>query len=527
MMNSVVKHMSFKDFKISMKLTIAFGVFVTLIALSSVFSLSNLNRSNDGVQKITSESYPITVNAWQMMDNFYSYITIQELILLDERDSRERQAELAKISENITALLEKLDNSVIDENAKKTLAELRIIRQQFHESVARINHALSQNDRQAAIDEMMVKTSVIQRDYREHIQSLMAIQDMDMQAIAHQIDQDYDFNKILLAVLTMIGIGIACVLGWSITQIITRALNNAVHFAQAIAEGDLTQEISIQSKDETGILLQALTEMKVRLLDIVQELQNGSESISAAAGQIVAGNQNIASRTEEQAASVEETASSMDQITSTVQNTAEHTHEAMLLADGAQIAVKNNGQMMVQLTDKMRAMNTSSVQMTDIINLIDSIAFQTNILALNASVEAARAGEHGRGFAVVAGEVRLLAQKSATSANDIRILIDNSSSQTKEGMALVEQASKQIHDMISSVQEMHTLLQEIGQASREQSDGIQQINSAVGQLDLTTQQNASLVEESVVAAGSLNQQAYHLKELANYFKISSATLKVE
>lgn len=196
-----------------------------------------------------------------------------------------------------------------------------------------------------------------------------------------------------------------------------------------------------------------------------------------------------------------------------------------MLADNTAVTVKNNGQMMIQLTDKMRAINGSSQKMTDIINLIDSIAFQTNILALNASVEAARAGEHGRGFAVVAGEVRLLAQKSAASASDIRSLIENSFSQTQEGMELVEQASQQIHGMVASVDEMNALLREIGQASREQSDGISQINSAVGQLDLTTQQNAGLVEESVVAADSLNEQAYHLQELVNYFKISAVTQK--
>ncbi|MDF4405413.1 methyl-accepting chemotaxis protein, partial [Vibrio parahaemolyticus] len=247
----------------------------------------------------------------------------------------------------------------------------------------------------------------------------------------------------------------------------SHTLENAVGLAQSIASGDLTKDVKVDSKDETGILLNALNDMKGQLVEIVQEVQRGSESISAAAGQIVAGNQNLAARTEEQAASVEETASSMEQITSTGKNTTEHTHEASMLAEQAAVVVQNNGQMMNQLTNKRRAINSSSLQMTDIINLIDSIAFQTNILALNASVEAARAGEHGRGFAVVAGEVRSLAQKSAASANDIKGLIENSSSQTKEGMELVEKATEQIHGMIDSVKEMNTLLREIGQASQE------------------------------------------------------------
>ena len=513
--------MSFKNLKISIKLTIAFGVFITLIVLSSIFSSVNLSRANEGMQQVLFKSYPIASTAGQMMDNFYSYIAMQQLILLDDRGSDKRKEELAKISQNITSLIEKLDNSVTDSRSKEALSDLHLIRKQFHESQARIMELLNQNNRQAAIDEMMTKTLSIQRDYREQIQTLMSIQDLDMQEVGHQVNEDYETNKVLLAILSFVSIAIGCAMGWFITISITRPLDSAVGFAQAIASGDLTKDIKIQSKDETGVLLESLVDMKARLLEIVQEMQNGSESISAAAGQIVAGNQNLAARTEEQAASVEETASSMEQITSTVQNTTEHTHEATSLANNAEIAVKDNGRMMIQLTDKMRAINTSSAQMTDIINLIDSIAFQTNILALNASVEAARAGEHGRGFAVVAGEVRLLAQKSAASANDIRGLIDNSSSQAKDGMSLVEKASNQIHGMVASVQEMNALLQEIGQASREQSDGISQINSAVGQLDLMTQQNASLVEESVVAAGSLNEQAFHLKELASYFRVNS------
>ncbi|MBQ0270123.1 MULTISPECIES: methyl-accepting chemotaxis protein [Providencia] len=519
--------MFFKNLKISMKLTVAFGSFVALIILSSIFSLANMNRANDGMKQVLYESYPIASTAGQMMDNFYSFIGIQELILLDDRGSDKRREELAKITLKINELMESLENNVTDDRSKEVLADLRVIRQQFHSSITRINTFLSENNRQAAIDEMMTKTSSIQRDYRDQIQTLMAIQDLQMQEIGRKVNADYESNKILLAVLSILSIGAGCIMGWYITTIITRPLENAVNFAQSIANGDLTKDIQVTSKDETGVLLNSLNAMKEHLLEIVQEVQQGSESISAAAGQIVAGNQNLAARTEEQAASVEETASSMEQITSTVQNTTEHTHEASMLADQAAIIVQNNGDMMSQVTNKMRTINSSSSQMTEIINLIDSIAFQTNILALNASVEAARAGEHGRGFAVVAGEVRLLAQKSAASASDIRALIENSSAQTQEGMELVEKATQQIHGMVDSVKEMNALLREIGQASREQSDGISQINSAVGQLDLTTQQNASLVEESVVAADSLNEQAYHLKELVNYFRVKSSTHQLE
>lgn len=178
---------------------------------------------------------------------------------------------------------------------------------------------MNQNNRQAAIEVMMTKTSAIQREYREQVQNLIAIQNMLMQETGYQVEDDYKANRVLLAFLSIISIIVGCIMGWYITRIITRPLEQAVDFSKSIASGDLTKIIQAESKDETGILLESLDEMKGHLLDIVQEVQNSSESISAAAGQIVAGNQNLAARTEEQAASVEQTASSMEQITSTVQ----------------------------------------------------------------------------------------------------------------------------------------------------------------------------------------------------------------
>jgi methyl-accepting chemotaxis protein-2 (aspartate sensor receptor) len=238
----------------------------------------------------------------------------------------------------------------------------------------------------------------------------------------------------------------------------------------------------------------------------------------------MAGNQDLAARTEEQASSVEETAASMEQITSTVQNTYDHTNVASRLSADAANVVKQNGQMMSQVTSKMRLINDTSNRMSDIINLIDSIAFQTNILALNAAVEAARAGEHGRGFAVVAGEVRQLAQKSASSANEIRSLIEDSNSQAREGMDLVEVANQQIIGMVTNVQEMDGILGDIKLASQEQTEGISQINTAIGMIDTTTQQNSALVEQSVAAAASLNEQAQNLREMVKVFRLTAVTL---
>lgn len=510
------------DVKIGTKLFLAFGFFIVLMALSASLSLISLNRANNGMQSIITSDYPTTVKANQLIDNFLEFISTQQLMLLDEQGTYTGQSQqrLKEISEHITVILGELNNALQDQKSQQVLAEIRSVRQQYLDSRYRILQAVQNNNRAGAIQEMMTTTLAVQQAYKAKVKELITIQNSEMQSAGAQVEGDFRSNRLLLILLTLFSIAAGSLIGWFIVRAITRPLGEAVHFAKAISEGDLTGSITPHGKDETGLLLHALMEMKTRLLDIVQQVQTGSENISSAAAQIVAGNQDLAARTEEQASSVEQTAASMEQITATVKNTASHTGEATNLSADAATVVKNNGEMMKQVTSKMRLINETSNRMSDIIDLIDAIAFQTNILALNAAVEAARAGEQGRGFAVVAGEVRTLAQRSAQAAKEIKALIDDSGERVNVGSQLVNEAGETMAEIVNAVTRVTDIMGEIASASDEQSRGIDQVGQAVAEMDRVTQQNASLVEESAAAAAALEDQAARLNEAVAVFKIT-------
>ncbi|MCS0591888.1 methyl-accepting chemotaxis protein [Massilia norwichensis] len=316
----------------------------------------------------------------------------------------------------------------------------------------------------------------------------------------------------IVAVLLALGVAI-----W-LARNITDPLRYAVKLAQRVAKGDLTARVEVRSKDETGQLVGALKDMNAALLDIVTRVRAGTDTIATASSEINAGNQDLSTRTEEQASSLEETASSMEELTSTVKQNADNARQANQLAATASETAMRGGEVVAQVVDTMAAIDASSKKIADIIGVIDGIAFQTNILALNAAVEAARAGEQGRGFAVVAGEVRSLAQRSATAAREIKALIGDSVEKVDTGSRLVDQAGRTMEEVVGSVKRVSDIVSEIAAASDEQHAGIEQINEAVTQMDQVTQQNAALVEEAAAAAESMQDQAAGLAALVGTFR---------
>lgn len=304
---------------------------------------------------------------------------------------------------------------------------------------------------------------------------------------------------------------------------IRRQLNGMRQTMEQASENlDLTLRVDTSRRDEIGLTASAFNHLIENVSDSLSKVEASAQSVSSASSQISAGNEDLSSRTEEQAASLEQTAASMSELSETVRQTAENTRLASQLAKNARGISEDSAGRVRTLMTTMSDIRGSSAKITDIIALIEGIAFQTNILALNAAVEAARAGEQGRGFAVVAGEVRNLAQRSSASAREIKELIESSMSFVQAGSAQAEGVGENMSRMNDAVKQVTDLVDEISVAASEQSQGISQVHQAVNQMDDATQQNAALVEQASAATHSLTEQALTLGRLVSAFTVSAS-----
>ena len=322
----------------------------------------------------------------------------------------------------------------------------------------------------------------------------------------------------LLAVLVAIGLNVMTQstlkreLGGDLAQA-RRALSH-------IAQGNLMSHIA--DGGQTASLMGMLRQMQGSLQQLVRGVRNSAQGISTATGEIAAGSQDLSNRTESQASALEQTAASMEELGSTVQQNADNARQANQLATSASTVAVKGGEVVGQVVETMKGINEDSRKISDIIGVIDGIAFQTNILALNAAVEAARAGEQGRGFAVVASEVRSLAGRSAEAAKEIKSLINTSVERVEQGTLLVDQAGATMTEVVASIRRVTDIMGEINASSAEQAGGVAQVGEAVTHMDKTTQQNAALVEQMAAAAGSLNSQASELVQAVAVFKLGGA-----
>ena len=511
----------FNDLKISAKLLVGFVLLLILTAFIGIFSIYELSSVNHSATELGTNWMP-SVQAALGMKERISRIRSQEAQLVFAENQEEVDKYLGRVKEAITGLKE---NEAVYGNLISEPEERKL----YAEYTKNVGDYLQISDKMAALKKadnseeavalLRGESSKVNSKLREIVDKIVKI-NVDGGTLAYQSSiRVYEHSRTLIVILLLVSLVIGFVLAFMLAGIVARPLQYAVKVAQTVAAGDLSSHIEVRSKDETGLLLQALKDMNGSLMAVVSQVRKGTDQITFASTEIAQGNMDLSNRTENQASSLEETASSMEEITSTIQHNADNARQANQLSHSATEVAQRGGHVVSQVVDTMGSINESSKKIVDIIAVIDGIAFQTNILALNAAVEAARAGEQGRGFAVVASEVRNLAQRSAGAAKEIKELINDSVDKVAEGSRLVDQAGSTMSEVVESVKRVSDIISEITAAGLEQSAGISQINDAVTEMDTLTQQNAALVEQAAAAATTLQEQAQQLTEVVSVFKL--------
>ncbi|OSZ67376.1 methyl-accepting chemotaxis protein [Hydrogenophaga sp. IBVHS2] len=512
----------FQNLKISTRLIAAFSVLVSLLLIIGALSATSALGIRDRLVDITERRMTIIADLSALRDegNFQAR-AIRNIALLSDpgriaEEKKAIEASRAKVNE----LTKALEENIVSAKGRETLAAMATTRVPFRANVDKFMSMIATGERDAAVAHLFGEVRPAQMAYFKTIEEAVKLQTGTAKTASEEAQDAVDSLITTIAASVIAALLIAVGMAVWIIRSITGPLNQAVDLARAVSAGDLTKQVEVRSQDEVGVLMLALSEMQSGLVKVVSQVRTGSESVSSASVQIAQGNQDLSSRTESQASALEETAASMEELSSTVRQNADNAVQANQLARSASQVAEQGGQVVSQVVQTMKGIETSSRKIADIISVIDGIAFQTNILALNAAVEAARAGEQGRGFAVVAGEVRNLAQRSASAAKEIKDLITESVERVASGTALVDRAGSTMNEVVDSVRRVTDIMAEISAASKEQSDGVGQIGEAVTQMDQATQQNAALVEEMSAAASSLRTQAGELVQAVAVFRLA-------
>ncbi|MDE2417969.1 MAG: MCP four helix bundle domain-containing protein [Burkholderiales bacterium] len=517
--------MSFGNMKVAHRLAMAFGAVLLMVLLTSVFSINRMAASQTDLEDILQENNAQTKYFNDMASSVHrASLVLRNLIL--QTDTSDQETELAKLKKaradyaEAWAALQKTpaDEKMLAQRAKVDAARIASV-----EPSDRVVDMAMNGQKSLAVATLLSEANPAIVKFQQAVDEALVLQVEIDQAQFRQSDASYKFTRTVLIIADVLVIALAGVLGWLVTRSITRQLGGepgaAAELAHRVSLGDMTAHVDLASGDTSSLMAQ-LKVMQEGLVKVVSTVRTGSESVATASAEIAQGNHDLSARTEQQASALEETAASMEELGSTVKQNADAARQANQLAQSASSVAIQGGEVVAQVVDTMKGINESSRKISDIISVIDGIAFQTNILALNAAVEAARAGEQGRGFAVVASEVRSLAGRSAEAAKEIKALIGASVERVEQGTALVDKAGATMTEVVSAIRRVTDIMGEISAASSEQSLGVAQVGEAVGQMDQTTQQNAALVEQMAAAASSLKSQANELVQVVASFKLA-------
>src|SRR5574343_603558 len=516
--------MNLLKLRIGGRLAAAFGAVLLLSVLFGGFAVVRLAKVNDASTEITENWLPSVRELGDLLAHVHLTRT-QDYQLVVAQDDKERAAVFQRIDkeregiQTTQATYKKLISSPEEQAIYDRLeGQLRtyLAGQQKLVEFARGGRS----DEMRA--ELVGESRTAYRSASATLSELIKLNDAGARKASTDADVVYAQSRNMIVGAMVLVVVLGALFAVLIGRSIVNPLREAVAAAGYIADGDLTQTIRVTRQDETGELLTAMQRMQEALSKLVNTVRQGAESVATASSQIAQGNQDLSSRTEQQASALEETSASMEEMSSTSQQNADNARQASQLAANASGVAVQGGDVVSQVVSTMRDINDSSRKISDIIGVIDGIAFQTNILALNAAVEAARAGEQGRGFAVVAGEVRTLASRSAEAAREIKQLIAASVERVEQGTAQADEAGATMNQVVSAIQRVTDLMSQISAASHEQSLGVSQVGEAVTQLDQVTQQNAALVEEMASAADSLKTQAQELVAEVDVFRLGEA-----
>ncbi|MEQ1686497.1 MAG: methyl-accepting chemotaxis protein [Burkholderiaceae bacterium] len=518
--------MNLNNLRIGARLTIGFGAVLALLLVIVGIAYFQLGRVNAGVAELDGlERGAAIARNWVSKTQLNVARTVAIAKASGQPDIEKYFSPLIKTtSAEISTLQKSMEALLTGDEGKSLLAKVASERAAYVALRNQVFEHVKQADAPAA-DALL--TNKMLPASEAYLAAMAAVQDYQVELAAleaRSLSSGIRNASSVLLVLLALSVAVGVTMAYFITRSVTVPLQEGVKTAELIAGGDLSQTLHSTRRDEIGELLRALGQMQQSLHQLVGQVRSSTDSISTASAEIATGNQDLSARTEQTASNLQQAAASMEQLTGTVAQSADSARQANRLAvDAAQVAGRG-GVVVSQVVGTMNEITASSKQISDIIGVIDGIAFQTNILALNAAVEAARAGEQGRGFAVVASEVRSLAQRSAQAAKEIKVLIGASVDKVESGSRLVAAAGQTMQEIVESVQRVSDIVGQITNAADEQNNGIGQMSQSVNQLDQMTQQNAALVEQSAAAAESLQGQTARLVSLVSVFNLGSGQL---
>ncbi len=518
--------MQLSHLKVRTRLAAGFSS-INLIALAlAIFGSRQLQQLGRDIDQVANDRMVKVAQIVQIQTNVNLALQYsRNLLLVDDYDDRKDYADrISKLSAETEAVIALLSQHLQEPEAQSLMRELDAKRQDMLPMLRKgINlglEGLNSQARYALMDELEPKAAA----YFQVLGKLQTGLRGNMQATAQAAQDKALHGSTTLITLAVLAAVLAGVTAWLITRSIRQQLGGepsyASDIAKAIAQGSLAVPVQLAPNDNNSLLAH-IRDMRDALAQVVTEVRTSSEAVAAASTQIAQGNHDLSGRTEGQASALEQTAAAITELGGMIHQTADSAEQAYHFTQEASATAQAGGAIALQVIETMGGITESSQRISEIINVIDAIAFQTNILALNAAVEAARAGEQGRGFAVVASEVRTLAGRSAEAAKEIKALISDSASRVQQGNALVGQSGTIMQSMVESIARVSSIMGEINTANRSQSEGIRQMEAAINEMDQTTQQNAALVEEMSAAAHSLNQQAGELVRTVSVFQTTN------